>query len=273
MGSEHDSTDPERMPLRPVLTLTEEELLVLTDEAPSPVPAHVCLPVEGADLVRSVVLRGLMARGLVLPTGASADGSSWEVVEPLGLTLTLRHAAPVVLALHRTLGPLTSEAAVGVGGTVGVRYLHLHEEMGVIEDVTEDGMHGLLSVFPERYEDAVAEFIRPPGAIAGAGEVLRLPESLHPDSEHDPRGPGAEASVRGFLHVLGDPTVIAEVAVRREGEVSGGTMLTFGPGGSYRSHDSRSYHPVDPDGAITDIVRAALPPEWGSGEVGRALVD
>lgn len=258
--------DPvEQLPLRPVLTLTEEELLVLTDGALGHVPPRVSLPAESEDTVRAVVVRCLMARGLVLPVGAGAEGVSWEVTEPLGLTLALRHGAHTVLALHRTLGPLATEAATGGGGTVGVRYLHLHEEMAVIEDVTEDGMHGLLTVFPERYQDAVAEFIRPPGAVPGHGQVRQLPETLRPGAEGPVEVPGAETAVGGFLHSLGDPTVIAEVAVARQGQVVGGTMLTFGPGGSYRSHDSRSYHPVDPDGAITDLVRSALPQEWGSG--------
>lgn len=265
MSADALPVDPvERLPLRPVLTLTEEELLVLTEGAPGPVPARVSLPVESEELVHAVALRCLMARGLVLPAGAGDDGVSWEVTEPLGVTLALRHEAHTVLALHRTLGPLKTEAAAGGGGTVGVRYLHLHEEMAVIEDVTEDGMHGLLTVFAERYQDAIAEFIRPPGAVAGHGQVLHLPETLRPPADEAPAS-GAETVLGGFLHSLGDPTVIVEVAVAREGEVTGGTMLTFGPGGCYRSHDSRSYHPVDPDGAIADLVRSTLPQTWGSG--------
>lgn len=296
---EHD----EELPLRPVLTLTEEELLVLTNGSLGVVPARLQVPDDpaAADLVHSVALRCLMARGLVLPTGGSPQGGSgqqvdsgqpagahepagagqpmgadeqtgvsWEAVEPLGLTLQLRELAPTVLGLGRALGTLASDPAGQSGGpesegTTAVRYLHLHEEIAVIEDVTDGGMHSFLTVFPDRYQDAVADFIRPPDATAGQGAVRSL-----------------DRRVDELLEELGNPTVLVETnLITGLGEgvppepVS--QMLTLGPGGSYRSHDSRAYHPVDPDGAIADLLRdalgAALPGEAQAGNGGAGEVN
>lgn len=245
-------------PLRPALTLTEEELWVLTDGTVSAVPPQLAEPEDpaAADLIRSVALRALMARGLVLPREARRDGVAWEAAEPLGLALQLRELAPTVLGLHRSLGPLAPdpdgldpdgpEDGVDPEGTSAVRYLHLHAELGVIEDVTDDGMHSLLPVFPDRYREAVAAFIRPPDAVAGRGGVRRLGDS-----------------VVDLLDALGSPTVLVEASLVTGIGPGGpppepvGQLLAFGPGGSFRSHDSLSYHPVDPDGAIADLLREA----------------
>lgn len=269
------------LPLRPALTLTEEELLTLTNGTLGVVPARLPELADPAatDLVRSVALRCLMARGLVLPTGAAQQagaaqdagatqqtgaaqqaGVAWEAAEPLGLTLTLRELAPTVLALRRELGALREEAQSGgpeSEGTSAVRYLHLHREIAVIEDVTDDGMHSFLPVFPDRYQDAVAEFIKPPDAIAGQGGVQSL-----------------DGTVEELLEALGSPTVLVETSlITGVGEgvppaepVS--QMLALGPGGSFRSHDSLTYHPVDPDGAIADLLREALGAQAGNDWVG-----
>nr|WP_237565629.1 hypothetical protein [Ornithinimicrobium cavernae] len=286
-------------PLRPVLTLTEEELLVLTDGDLGVVPPRLSVPGDpGAEeLVRAVALRTLMARGLVVPrrgdetdarvtgpgmttsrdAGASDDpdssatasrdvGVSWEATEPLGLTLSLRELAPVVLGLQRVLGPRRDDPVPHdqPEPTVAVRYLHLHADVAVIEDVTADGMHSLLTVFPDRYPEAVADFIRPPGAVPGEGETRFLGE---PVGSNPGRHPAGEAAVADLLAALGHPTVLVEVALLRV--VGGGAapaeptqqMLALGPGGTFRSWDSRSYHPVDPDRVITDLLAEALSTE------------
>lgn len=243
-----------REPLRPVLTLTEEELWVLTDGTLGVVPPRIAEPEDpaAADLIRSVALRALMARGLVLPRGTRGDGVDWEAAEPLGMALQLRELAPTVLGLHRALGPLAADQDGKKGhadpeGTSAVRYLHLHEELGVIEDVTDDGMHSLLPVFPDRYREAVADFIRPPDAVAGRGDVRHL-----------------EDSVGDLLDALGSPTVLVEASLVTGIGLGGpppepvGQMLALGPGGTFRSHDSRKYHPVDPDGVIAELLQDAL---------------
>lgn len=286
-------------PLRPVLTLTEEELLVLTNGSLGVVPARVHEPEdpEVAALVRSVVLRGLMARGLVLPTGERLSGDAfpedgspprtdpeeggpprtdpedggpsrtaqqagagrrtdatqppgvaWEAVEPLGVTLSVRELAPAVLGLRRVLGALQDPAAQPrepeTEDTSAVRYLHLHGEIAVIEDVTDAGMHNLLPVFPDRYHDAVADFIKPPDATAGRGGVRSLDDG----------------NVEELLASLGRPTVLVETSLLT-GLGQGAPpepvtqMLALGPGGCFRSHDSVTYHPVDPDGVIAELLR------------------
>jgi hypothetical protein len=252
-------------PLRPALTLTEEELLVLTHGDLGVVPPRVQLPrdPQQADLVLSVALRSLMARGLVLPSELddSSGDSGWVSTEPLGLTLLLRHTAPSVIALQRVLGPRAEEAAdVGREPTVSVRYLHLHEEVGVLEDVTAAGMHSLLTVPAARCEEAVADFIVPPDAEPGTGPTRSL-------------GAGREA-VTELLAALGHPTVLVEVAIGHLGagdpgqqedelrtptEGAGAWMLALGPHGTFCSRDSREYHPVGPAQAVTELLRWARP--------------
>lgn len=272
-------------PMNPVLTLTEEELLVLTGGHLGVVPARLQLPqdAESAALVDAVATRTLMARGLILPRGAGQEGAAWEATEPLGITLSLRELAPVVLGLQRVLGPLPGatgpgggDAASGAtaahdevggrskeaaphedGSTVAVRYLHLHREVAVIEDVTPEGMHSLLSVFPDSYVDAVADFIRPPEAVPGEGAVRtgrreKGPSGLSP------------AAVADLLAALEHPTVLVEALIQpiaRDGEPpleAAGQMLALGPGGTFRSTDSLRYEPVDPDEAIRDLIEQVL---------------
>ena len=228
---------------------------MLTEGDLGVVPPRLQLPdnADGAALVSSVALRSLMARHLVTPAPAGHDEAqaAWTATEPLGLTLALRALAPRVLALQRVLGPRAQDV-LGSGhqpadSSVATRYLHLHEEIGVIEDVTPQGMHSFLTVYPERYADAVSDFIRPPDAVAGQGGVRQLTDS-----------------VEDLLGALGGPTVLVEVSL-----ITGigadallpepvGQVLTFGPAGSFRSLDSISYHPVDPDLASSELVDEAL---------------
>ncbi|NLG20378.1 MAG: hypothetical protein GX555_02955 [Actinomycetales bacterium] len=285
--------DVEVLPLRPVLVLSEEELLVLTDGDLGVVPARIGVPTEPeADvLLRTVVTRSLMARGLILPSGGGErapsaapcpepepgarggdavdwEAAEWEATEPLGLTLSLRAMAPVVLALHRVLGlpaprdgqgpsgRSTPEAAsTASGSTIATRYLHLHRELAVIEDVTPHGMHGLLTVFPDRYPEAVTDFIVPPGAVAGTGAVRTL------GSDTDDPGVGP---VSRLMADLGHPRVLVEVDLVRVDRAAGRwhqsaqLMLALGEGGCFRAEDSRSYHPVDPGSMVAELLARAL---------------
>ncbi|MCK0111271.1 hypothetical protein MWU75_03845 [Ornithinimicrobium sp. F0845] len=285
----HHQHDPEVPPLRPLLVLTEEELLVLTDGELGAVPSRIEVPTDqgAAELVRTVATRTLMARGLITPgdsgqrspvvpsgpgshgpgsAGVDQDGEGipWDATEPLGLSLSLRALAPVVVVLQRVLGPLESEQQPGrpPESTLAVRYLHLHAEVAVIEDVTPDGMHGLLTVFPDRYAEAVADFIRPKDAVAGSGGVRTLSDQAAAD------GLGG-GSVLGLLAELGHPTVLVEVALLRAW--FGGPseqdpvqlMLALGPSGTFWSEDSRTYHPIDPDRAISELLARALAGEPG----------
>lgn len=260
-GADAGQTAAEAPPLLPVLTLTEEELLVLTDDDLGVVPPRLRLPdtTEGAELVRTVALRALMARGLVSPlpratsilgaeAAGSADGVGWEAAEPLGLTLSLRALATAVLGLQRVLGPRVEEVPAGradeTESTTATRYLHLHPQIAVIEDVTTDGMHSLLTVLPDRFDDAVSDFIRPPEAVPGTGKPRRLAST-------------GDTAVADLLTSLGHPTVLVEAAVL-SGPAPVSQMLALGPGGCFRSADSIVYHPVDPDAAIADLVRSAL---------------
>ncbi len=288
------SQPEEQLPLRPVLTLTEEELLVLTHDQLGVVPARIQLPQqpEQVNLVRAVAVRTLMARGLIRPTTAQGTTDTqtdtdphpslgspapteipWEATEPLGLTLSLREVAPVVLGLQRVLGPRVAEVSDpgDAQSSIAIRYLHLHPDVAVIEDVTPAGMHSFLTVFADRFAEAVADFIRPPEAVPGATG----PHTLRTDSVRSLTD-AERPAVAELLSCLGHPTVLVEAAMVW-GLTSGASpaqpeslLLALGPGGSYRSRDSRTYHPVDPDRAIAELLAQALdgcqgPPAQGNG--------
>lgn len=257
------------LPLRPVLVLSEEELLVLTDGDLGVVPPRTRLSSAPgtADLVRAVAVRSLMARGLIHPCGtdphAGQEAVAWEATEPLGLALGLRALAPIVLALHRVLGAHGSDAPPGESSdvpppsTVATRYLHLHPEVAVIEDVTPEGMHGILTVFPDRYVEAVTDFVTPPDVVAGSGGPRTLTDGVA----------GAEPGdhpVTRLMAELGDPTVLVEVSLMRVAldgrtEQDGQFMLALGPQGTFWSEDSRTYHPVGPTEVIAELLSRALP--------------
>lgn len=248
-------------PPRPALTLTEEELLVLTHGDLGVVPARIELPEDQqqADLALSVATRSLMARGLVVPdapgdgqfdpaspgtewtspTAEHADAGPWVATEPLGLTLCLREIASCVLALQRVLGPHPGGTTEP---TVATRYLHLHPQIAVLEDVTDQGMHSLLTVGSEHWEQAVADFIVPPDAQPGRGEVRVL------GSE--------EGAVGELLADLGHPTVLVEVALMLPDGVRS-SMIALGPGGTFVSHDSQTYHPAGPRELIAELLQQA----------------
>lgn len=245
------------IPLRAALTVTEEELLVLTHGDLGVVPPRIELPadVDQRHLALSVATRALMARGLVAPeppvcdrpypSGARselADTTAWVASEPLGLALCLRSLASCVLALQRVLGPHPGGAPDPSAAT---RYLHLHPGIAVLEDVTDHGMHSLLTIEREHWERAVAEFIVPPDAEPGAGLVRLL-------------GTG-EGAVGDLLADLGHPTVLVEAGALLPAGVES-LMVALGPGGTFLSQDSQRYHPTTPGKVVTELLRQAEAP-------------
>lgn len=245
------------LPLQPALTLTEEELLVLTHGDHGVVPPRIELPVDGdeRDLVLSVATRCLMARGLMTPeppAGEPRDSpggmttrpetAAWVASEPLGLALCLRSLAPCVLALQRVLGPHPGGAP---DPSVATRYLHLQPGIAVLEDVSDHGMHSLLTLEREHWERAVTDFIVPPDARPGAGPARVL---------------GAEQGAVGrLLADLGDPTVLVEAAAMLPEGVRS-WMVALGPGGTFISDDSQVYHPVAPAEMITELLLQVAEP-------------
>ncbi|USQ75171.1 hypothetical protein [Ornithinimicrobium cryptoxanthini] len=236
------------IPLRPALTVTEEELLVLTHGDLGVVPPRIELPADTdqRDLALSVATRSLMARGLVTPEPPEgsrpypselADAAAWVASEPLGLTLCLRSLAPCVLALQRVLGPYPGGAA---DPSVATRYLHLHPGIAVLEDVTDHGMHSLLTIEREHWERAVADFIVPPDAEPGTGPVRVL-------------GTG-EGAVSELLADLGHPTVLVEAAALLPDGVRS-RMVALGPGGTFVSEDSQAYRPTALREMITELLQ------------------
>lgn len=230
MSTEHSQT----LPLRPVLTVTEEELLVLTHGDLGVVPPRIELPDDSdqRDLALSVATRSLMARGLVTP-----EGATWAATEPLGLALCLRSLASCVLALQRVLGPHPGGAP---DPSVATRYLHVHPGIAVLEDVSDHGMHSLLTVESAHWERAVADFIVPPDAEPGAGPVRVLA--------------AGEGAVGELLADLGHPTVLVEAAALLPDGVHS-VMVALGPGGTFVSQDSQRYRPTTPDEAVSELLR------------------
>lgn len=277
--------------LTPLLTLTEEELDVLTEGRPGPVPPQV-LPLGESvdtDLARTVALRSLLARGLVVPldgviavrspdeAGAVQGGGAlgewtgvrWEAAEPLGLLLELRDAAPTVLGVRRLVGALQDSAEPAAGPTTATRYLHLLPGVGVVEDVTPEGMHALMVVLPEDWPHALSQFLLPPDAVPGTGpprQVATSDDSAGADASGPRRMPdhaGAREAtllpdVPALLASLGHPTVMADLELLRpDTPEPQRRTLALGPGGCFSCQERGRFVPVDPAGLPADLVQWA----------------
>lgn len=228
----------------PVVALTDEELLALTDEQGVVVlPYAAGLEPPQRHIAIRAARRSLEARGLVVTPGSgglSEDGGRatfGAAVGVLGSMLQLRAAAPVVLVLHRLLG-----AAPGQQESSAVRYLHVVGQTGVVEDVSPDGIHHLGLATSDSWEQVVTEFVVPPDAWGDpAGEPL---------VGHDP------AAADTLLDALGHPTVLLDLALASAApDDPDPWLLALGPHGCWCSRDQgRRYVPQDPAQLVGDAV-------------------
>lgn len=232
----------------PVLTLTDEELLALTDDQ-----GVVVLPYAGGlepsqrHLAVRAAQRSLEARGLLVTSesraivAASGGATAGPAPALLGSMLQLRAAAPAVMVLHRLLG-----AAPGHEESSAVRYLHVVGQTCVVEDVSPDGIHHLGLATSESWVQVLTDFVVPPDAWGD------------PDGEplvwHDP------AAADALLAALGNPTVLLDLAlVSAAPDDPPAWLLALGPHGCWCTRDGgRRYVPQDPaqlvEGAV-DLLR------------------
>jgi len=228
----------------PVIALTDEELAAL-DGGPGapPVAPRPWLDrqVESSrELVCQVALRGLAARGIVVPTGAVEDGGRSVVAmhQDLRAVLLMRHDALALVAARRQG---TDESAH--------RVLFVHEDGAVLEeDVSPHGVHRLTVTSAAMAAERLATFVDPAGAADEQRQEPARPVSLAEIAAGDglPRiddvryltlvgrltAPASEGAAppdarRMTVYALPDRVVLAEPAVVGPGE-AGLTLAVVG---------------------------------------------
>ena len=146
-----------------VVRLTDEELVVLTDDErrPAPRPWYDALPEQAREVAQSVALRSLAAREVVVPR--PLPGGEVQVSVPAGVqaVLTLQRRAPDVLLVQRRTA------------TTSVSHVlqRLPDGTVIEEHVSSGGLH-TLSVCPyDLAVEAVVDVVAPQG-----GALLNGPE-------------------------------------------------------------------------------------------------
>src|ERR1700690_465418 len=138
----------------PVITLTDEELAALDGPEGAPVAPQPWLERQessGKLLACRVALRGLAARGIVLPTGHTREDSRVAAIhQDVRSVLVMRRSAHgFVLAQRR--GPRGHDA----------RMLYLHDGGVLEESISPGGLHALSVAAPAAAAGRLAEFADP----------------------------------------------------------------------------------------------------------------
>ena len=207
-----------------VETLTDEELAVLDDADSVAVrPRFDDLAPEQQDVARQVAFRGLLARGIVDPPSpeavAAARARGGTPTTPVDVLVrqdvqslvTLRRGAALVVAVART-------TAAGQDYWYG----YLIDDMALIEEVTEAGLHRFSLVRADQLPDLLVGATVHPATADGTGEPMAIPDGPAPD----PPPP--------VLQTLGQALLRADLVVRYNGRVAAQTASLFtGPAGSW----------------------------------------
>lgn len=212
-----------------VETLTDEELAVLDDpgdDDSGPVavrPRFDDLAPEQQDVARQVAFRGLLARGIVDPPSpeavAAAEARGGTPTTPVDVLVrqdvqslvTLRRGAALVVAVART-------TAAGQDYWYG----YLIDDMALIEEVTEAGLHRFSLVRDDQLPDLLVGAAVHPDTTDATGEPMAMPDEPVPD----PPPP--------VLRTLGQALLRADLVVRYNGRVAAQTASLFtGPAGSW----------------------------------------
>lgn len=245
--------------LVPVAVLTDEELDALTDGSDDVVvrPYLDALDPALRHGARVIAGRSLAARRLLLEPLPDGPPGTARVHDLLAPVVELRRGAPVVVVLHRLLaadlggwtGPDGQNPGTSAGPRPGtLRYLFLLDDVGVVEDVTDQGVHTLSVGAAEECSDWVSDFVVPPGAAAPSSQ-----EPVTPPPPHE---------VARLLRCLGDPVVLAEVTVLHPWlaqEESTAQLLFLGPGGCYHADagamTAGPFHPATPQALVAGVRR------------------
>lgn len=253
--------------VRPLFALTDEELAVLAgaDQGPVAMPHLEALGGEARRVAVHTAYRCMLASGLVsLPTrprarpatsGQEPGGEdvvagddlaerSFPVELPaeLDAVLVLREGAPVLLSVQRQLA-----------GEQVLRYVHLVEEVALVEDVLATGLHRFGRVPREELACCLQQFLVPDDAVIGSGTLtvdLDTVDLKQADlKQADPRAEVGEAQ-----QLLARATVNADALVRHDAETGPGELLGMflGPEGSWATSNRfgaggpLAFEPLDP---------------------------
>lgn len=203
--------------VRPVESLTDEELSLLT-YGPGVVvtPYFSELGSSELELAQRTAYRGLVARGIVDPEAAPADGTVRVALrEDVETVVTLRQAARRVVAVARTYVDAQD-----------FWYAHVVEDLVVLEDVTTDGIHRFALGFTRDLPTLLVNAAIHPDAVSSSGAVVNL--TALPDET----APTELLELLGQAHVRADVVVMDADRLKSEGrpELIG---LFTGPQGSW----------------------------------------
>ena len=218
------SFPPTRADVAYIETLTDEELAVLGGEDPLAVrPYYDELPLTAQEVAKQVAFRGLLARGIVDPPSAEAVESARArggspdlavdvmVREDVQSLIELRRGSPMLVALART----TSEGH-------DYWYGYLFDDMALIEEITETGLHRFSLIRENQLLDLLVGAAVHPAAADAAGEPVRMPD----DVQGRPTAP--------ILQTLGQALLRADFVVRHRSDVAPQVVGLFtGPTGSW----------------------------------------
>lgn len=240
---------PGRGALQPLFALTDEELAVLAgeDQGLVAMPHLAALEGEARTVAVHTAYRSLLASGLVSlpdrPTGPSPSAAA-ERADPVERTgagarfavelpaevdavLVLRRGAPVLLCLQRDVA--------GAAGETVLRYVHLVEDVALVEDVLAAGLHRFGRVPREELGECVQQFLVPDDAVPGEGPAFAVDPSDVAGAGDGCGTGGTEGSGLHVAGVLGRCTVNADATVRHDGDDGPGELLGMflGPEGSW----------------------------------------
>lgn len=213
--------DPVPVPV-PLLDLTDEELAALAGPPDGLVVAPYLERLEAGPREQAVVtaFRGLVARGLVEAPTAEAAAAARRAgpTELLELEVRMGEELAQALALRRSAGVVLCAQRTVADGTAW-RYVHLvDDEVALDEVVGPTGLHRFGLLRPADVPDVLLDWVVPDGADGLDGPATPV---------------GADGQLpTALLERLGTAEVVADLAVRREGDGGGQVLLgTFaGPG-------------------------------------------
>lgn len=235
--------------VRPLLTVTDEELLAIdgADQGVVAMPYLARIPDSEWELARSTALRGLRARGLlristeqpvdvdrdVAPARESGRESGRELAEEaravdvaddLAWILGARRAPEAILAAQRMAG-------TPQGPQIALRYVHAVGGRVLIEDVSEDGLHAFAVAPRPALADLMRDYLM--AADPGVGQLTDEPADEPADQGADQGADrradqGADRGMRWSpwpqevvprrdgSAVLAGVHLVAEIVVRRD---------------------------------------------------------
>lgn len=152
-----------------VVRLTDEELTVLEGsdvDQLAPRPWYSALADSERDLALAVALRGLVARGLAVPSAVqSVSGDvTLAVTGDISAVLAARRAASAVLMAQRRTADASSFRALYLQGA----------DVVVEEDVSPGGLHTLAVVRVDEALDRLVELVDPQHAATADGPTVSI---------------------------------------------------------------------------------------------------